>query len=144
MTPHAALLSHDYGITETISRKSNMASRVRIFEEDFMPSGSECTRGGPFDYPKCAPGLWCVGNSPARCMKRSKVGGKCGTEYEVCGTGQTCRSGRCAMIAGMDVNYLRQGAVCRRGQGKRVASRGWWCVVGRWPKAGTVRWVVAA
>lgn len=105
-----------------------MNPAARFFVDDFLPAGSPCTRGGAFHYPKCMPGLWCIGKTSPRCTKRVRAGGACGDSL-LCVLSARCVNNRCQAIARMPQNYLPLNALCKKG-GKRCFP-GLWCVVGQ-------------
>lgn len=100
----------------------------RLFEDDFLKEGSSCTRGGPFDYPKCEPGTWCVGNTNLKCVRRKMPGESCTGEYEECVTGSTCNIiGYCELVFTMMSHYIAENGTCTEGQLPRCFP-GFWCI----------------
>ncbi len=79
------------------ARTTVLVVSSHLTTEDFHQPDEECARGGNFDYPRCSPGYWCIGSNPPRCKKRSKLGGPCGTEYQVCGELMDCVDSKCVM-----------------------------------------------
>ncbi len=117
--------------SEVRTQGSQLSSPARIYDEDFLPLNSACTRGGPFDYPKCEPGLWCLGNNRPLCKRRSKTGEECGSEYKVCGRKDTCNSAnRCVPNPSFDLHYRKLDEDCGPDIVKRCKP-GLWCIVGK-------------
>lgn len=108
---------------------SALRAAVRFFVGDFLPSGGACTRGGPYHYPKCGLGLWCIGKTSPRRERRVKVGGKCGSEDQLCELRSCCQGVKCRAIARMPQNYLPKFAACALGG--LHCFPGLWCIVGR-------------
>lgn len=96
---------------------------------NFLSADAICTRGGNFDYPKCAPGFWCVGSSPSRCKRKSHLYGPCGTEYQECGQLLMCRDNKCIRRPFQKEMYLESGQECSEFSHKKCLP-GRWCVNG--------------
>lgn len=96
----------------------------------FLPENATCIRGGNFDYPKCSPGLWCLGLSPSRCKRRSDLYGPCGTEYQECGQLLMCRKNMCLERPYQHELYLEDGYECSEFSHKKCLP-GLWCVNGK-------------
>eukprot|EP00171_Calliarthron_tuberculosum_P015072 IDg15072t1 len=106
------------------SLSASARSVSRLFEEDFLPSGAPCTRGGPFDYPRCSPGLWCLRGV---CTRRGVLGDAC-SEGSECGSEMRCsEAGLCVPDPIPAKFYARAGAQCKRNAFQRCAP-GLWCI----------------
>lgn len=104
---------------------------VRIFEDDFISEGSLCTRGGPFDYPKCAPGTWCIGKQILKCTKLRKPGQSCGNEFEKCSRGSFCNDANlCEKAPAMDTHYVKLEGDCVESKPPNCKP-GLWCILGK-------------
>lgn len=109
---------------------SELSSTSRLFLDDFVSLGSNCTRGGPFDYPKCVPGTWCVGKAQPRCVKLLKPGTKCGGEYDKCAVGCFCNANKvCEKPPALDSHYTKEGGDCSDKSASRCFP-GLWCILG--------------
>lgn len=132
----ALLLIGSFFANSTASLLPNtLPERSRIFVDDFLREGSECKRGGPFDYPRCQPGTWCIGNDLPRCTRHRKAGETCTGPYEVCNRRTICGSaGICESLPTLDTHYVPLNGACEiSDKGKSVARRclpGIWCILG--------------
>lgn len=123
--------SDGYPIPREAITEIGILRSERIFTDDFMPIGSACTRGGPFDYPKCAPGMWCIGKKSPKCTKLRTPGQSCGTEYEKCSRGAFCNKSKvCESAPAMDTHYIKKDGNCVDGKTPKCFP-GLWCIVGK-------------
>ncbi len=104
---------------------------VRAWEDDFLQENKPCQRRGDYGYPRCAPGLWCVGNGNLTCQKRAKPNGSCADDPNRCGAQLKCENGICVphLLPFSSALYIQRDQPCSTNSYQRCRP-GLWCVAG--------------
>lgn len=112
----------------TTPSKKKLRHVTRMFEDDFLTEGANCTKQGDYGYPRCRPGTWCLGN-PGKCAYRADLGGDCSDDPFRCGDELRCEDGKCVDVLLMLGMYVDYGERCGVNAYQRCFP-GFWCVAG--------------